>query len=87
MTDNRRFKQGTGCFTCTLCGKRTRQTGKHQWHTQEMCDLCIDMGEHENSINDNTGSWPPEYLAKEEKIQAAMEKAFEERRKANHKGV
>ena len=76
---NSQFKTGSGCFTCILCGKKTRSTGKHNYAFQDECDDCIDMSEHENSINDNTGSWSPEVLEKAVKTQAKMERDFEER--------
>lgn len=82
---NNRFKQGTGCFTCTLCGKRTRQTGKHDYHMQDQCDECIDMCEHENAISDNEGSWPEDLMKKEVAAQQRMEAAFEERKKKYNK--
>lgn len=82
---NSHFKTGTGCFVCQACGKRTRQTGKHNYHMQDQCDACIDFFEHENAINDNEGIWSPEYMAKEIKSHMAMQNAFDERCKIHQK--
>lgn len=78
---NSHFRVGSGCFTCDICGKRTRSTGAHLYANQSTCDECIEMQEQENGINDNTGLWSPEYMAKMVAEQQKREKAFEERQK------
>lgn len=47
-----RFRKGTGCFTCTLCGKRTRDTGDNG--SVEMCPLCDAKSGCENTLSDTT---------------------------------
>lgn len=84
MRDNRRFTKFHGVFTCELCGKRTRQTGRHEYANQDCCDDCIDLQEHENAINDNAGYWSEEHMKREVFEQKKMQKAFEERL-AKHK--
>lgn len=54
---SKHFRQFSGCYTCRVCGKKTRATG----HDEESCQLCafcyIESG-LENSHSDNDGCEP-----------------------------
>lgn len=46
-----RFQRGSGCFTCKLCAKRTRDTGDNG--SCELCPLCFSKSECGNSLSDS----------------------------------
>lgn len=45
------FKRGSGVFTCSVCGKKTRQTNDSLGN--DMCRKCEERSGHENSHADN----------------------------------
>lgn len=45
---NSQFRVGGGVLKCTTCGKRTRDTGYGERHTQQ-CKKCIMAAEQENA--------------------------------------
>jgi hypothetical protein len=51
-TDRRRFARGSGCFTCTGCGKLTRQTGVQDLGS-ELCPLCYEKCACGNTLSDD----------------------------------
>jgi len=53
---SRHFQKGGmiragGCYTCSYCGKRTRETGMGESAVQ-MCALCYEISGLENSYAD-----------------------------------
>ena len=48
---NRRFKAGSGCFTCRECGKLTRDTGNGE-ASLRMCTYCVAEAELYNELQD-----------------------------------
>lgn len=46
-----RFGRG-GCYTCKLCGKRTRDAGGNA--ARGVCPECYDLGDIEVEVNDET---------------------------------
>lgn len=50
MNDNRRFKRGSGVYTCHRCTKQTRDTGKGE----AQFDLCADCFEIESMENQHS---------------------------------
>lgn len=48
---NNRFRRGSGCYTCKLCGKRTRDVDGNA--DVEMCQLCELKSGLENSLADH----------------------------------
>lgn len=54
-TKHNKFTHGSGCFNCTRCGIRTRDTGQFQDgcdRNHPMCQKCYDMAGAENSVLD-----------------------------------
>jgi hypothetical protein len=47
-----RFQRGSGCYTCDLCKKRTRSTGRGDNENVGLCAKCYDMAASENSVLD-----------------------------------
>lgn len=52
-----RFQRGSGCFTCSLCGKQTRNTGDNG--SCHLCPLCYAKSLCGNSFSDS-GRCPPD---------------------------
>ena len=50
--DYSKFQRGSGCFTCMMCGKHTRQT-EGNTANEEMCISCINESEKHNYYQDN----------------------------------
>jgi hypothetical protein len=51
---NNRFKRGvsgSGCYTCRICGKKTRETGLGESDCQ-LCAYCCEASGLENNLND-----------------------------------
>lgn len=44
------FQQGSGCYTCATCGRKTRNTG--QSLSSELCPQCWDLAGLENEVSD-----------------------------------
>ena len=51
MTTNSRFRRGTGCYTCSSCGKRTRNTGDQSLGST-LCPRCWEESGDENMVQD-----------------------------------
>lgn len=53
---NRRFSKFTssGCFVCSVCGRRTRNTGVQSLDSDH-CPQCTRLLEHDNLVNDTGG--------------------------------
>lgn len=45
-----RFERGSGCFTCGICGRLTRDTGDNA--SVELCPECYELCGIENHLND-----------------------------------
>jgi len=56
MSDNRRFRRGSGVFKCSLCGKLTRETGRSNSFV-EMCPFCMEASEQYNLVQDEVISY------------------------------
>ena len=52
MIDNRRFQKGSGVYTCEICGKKTRSTGRGDCDLANLCEKCYDKLSVENAIAD-----------------------------------
>jgi hypothetical protein len=52
MVDNRRFQKGSGVYTCEMCGKKTRSTGRGDNEMAKLCEKCYDELSDENAIAD-----------------------------------
>jgi hypothetical protein len=65
-----RFKRGSGCFTCSDCGRRTRATDHGDNAHCELCPDCYEVAGILNSISDN-----PSFTA--EQVQAQMDRINE----------
>ena len=48
---NDRFRRGSGCFECEMCGRETRETGDGNAHLG-FCPQCRAAAEIENAICD-----------------------------------
>ena len=46
------FKKGSGCFTCKVCGKKTRATGQNDNEHLQLCVACFDQAGDENAVSD-----------------------------------
>lgn len=46
-----RFQRGSGCYTCRLCGKQTRDTG-HDEASCQLCRRCYEFASWENTHSD-----------------------------------
>ena len=51
MRNLNRFAKGSGCYTCNVCGYRTRKTGDGA--NVGVCELCYEIGGCENTMADN----------------------------------
>lgn len=51
---NSNFQEGTACYTCRICGKRTRGTGTagSEAATVWLCQACYDECLNENARAD-----------------------------------
>lgn len=47
-----RFARGSGCYTCSSCGKKTRSTGRGDNENCGVCVKCFDNGGLENQHSD-----------------------------------
>ena len=47
----KRFKTGSGCYVCRVCGKRTRETGAGE-SSCELCLRCYEWAGIENHHSD-----------------------------------
>lgn len=47
-----RFTKGSGCYTCSSCGKLTRSTGRGDNENSGVCAKCFDNGGLENEHSD-----------------------------------
>ena len=74
-----KFVKGGGLFICEDCGKRTRKTNASNVG-DVMCDKCIELGEHRNSISDNEEFWDKETLEQAEKDLEMLEKEYYKRK-------
>lgn len=62
-----RFQRGSGCFTCIICKRRTRDTGQgYDVQSLRQCAECYEIGGLENAVMDGDSS--PETLAEIEKL-------------------
>jgi hypothetical protein len=52
MASNSHFQRGTGRFTCTSCGKKTRATGHRDNEYVGMCRDCYERAGNENAVSD-----------------------------------
>lgn len=52
MKKNSTFKRGTGCYTCRVCSKQTRETGDSESEVQ-LCAACFYYAGWENMHSDN----------------------------------
>jgi hypothetical protein len=46
-----RFNKNSGCYTCSCCGKQTRETGLGE-SSVGLCAYCYEEGEIENDFSD-----------------------------------
>lgn len=49
--NNNKFKKGSGVYTCSCCGKQTRETGLSE-SLNSLCAYCLEEGEWENALSD-----------------------------------
>lgn len=61
MRNKNRFQKGSGCYTCRVCSRRTRSTGRGDNEYVLLCAECYDLAGIENAISD--GSDPENYAA------------------------
>ena len=68
-----RFNPGSGrsTFTCTMCGKRTREVSENIG--LDLCELCAVKCGQENTMLDNIGRDVDEWLAKLDACKTADE--------------
>jgi hypothetical protein len=52
MTPRNRFQKGSGCYVCTVCGKKTRSSGRGDNEHNRQCERCYDMAGDENAVMD-----------------------------------
>jgi len=52
MKPANRFTKGHSVYTCRLCTRRTRQTGRGDNEMIDLCAECFDLGGLENMITD-----------------------------------
>ena len=48
---NSQYRSGSGVFNCSLCGKKTRETGEGNSSVQ-LCAFCYEEAMLENSLSD-----------------------------------
>jgi hypothetical protein len=53
MRDARRFAIGSGAYTCAMCGRRTRSTGRGDNEHAGLCAECFDLAGEDNQHNDD----------------------------------
>jgi hypothetical protein len=46
-----KFAHGSGCYTCTVCGRKTRQTNPDAAGLRQ-CAECYEVGGLENAVSD-----------------------------------
>ncbi len=51
MVTRNRFQRGSGVYTCSNCGKKTRETG-HSESYVDLCATCYERGGDDNSVAD-----------------------------------
>jgi len=56
MRTTNRFQRGTGCYTCSICGHKTRSTGRGDNEHVGQCAQCYDWTCLENNHSDNHDS-------------------------------
>lgn len=61
MARSSQFQRGSGCYTCLICGKRTRETGGGESGCN-LCVRCMEVSGHENSVADGVMT-PEEFRA------------------------
>ena len=54
-----RFQKGTGCYTCAVCGKQTRDTGAGEAGCG-LCAGCYEMAGWENAHSDRDHQTNPD---------------------------
>ncbi len=47
-----RFQRGSGCYTCAVCKKLTRSTGRGDNEHVGLCAYCYDKAGDENAVSD-----------------------------------
>lgn len=52
MVKGSRFEKGSGCFTCRVCGRRTRATGQGDNEHVYLCVECFEIAGLENELQD-----------------------------------
>lgn len=52
MSETRRYRPGSGCYTCGRCGKQTRETGRGESGCL-LCRICYDISGCENLLSDH----------------------------------
>lgn len=52
-----RFTKGTGAYSCSCCGRITRDTGRGDCELVKMCGECYDLAGEENHLSDNGGKF------------------------------
>ena len=66
------FKKGSGVYSCSCCGRKTRATGRNDNEHLQMCAECYDLGGLENLIEDEGET--PELLAEAAALRARIVK-------------
>jgi len=49
-----RFQRGSGCYTCNVCGRKTRSTGRGDNEDVKLCVECYEVAGIENQIADKS---------------------------------
>lgn len=52
MGKSDRFQRGSGVYTCEICGRKTRSTGRGDNEHMGLCAECFDLCGYENMIYD-----------------------------------
>lgn len=52
MRERNKFQRGSGCYTCSVCKKLTRSTGRGDNEFAGLCERCYDMAGDENAVTD-----------------------------------
>ncbi len=53
MKPTNRFVKGSAIYTCRICERRTRQTGRGDNELVGLCGECYDLAGEENHLSDN----------------------------------
>lgn len=53
MASNSQFQRGSGCYTCAVCRRRTRSTGRGDNEHVGLCEECYEVAGLENEIADH----------------------------------